>query len=84
MLTKCICTVEQWLIKAKTFCGKAFFKKRAFCCMFLLDRRDNISSRRTHGFAGHWWGWKPELSYLCKEQQIQQKRHAEKDTVSPH
>jgi len=27
MLTECVYAAEQWLIKAKTFCGKVFFKK---------------------------------------------------------
>lgn len=59
MLTTCIYAGEKWLIKAKTFCGKALFKTELLvaCSSWIVE--PNSSSRRTHGFAVHWWGRKP-------------------------
>lgn len=97
MLTKCICAGEQWLMKVKPSVEKDFFfnfNKSFFIAYSSWTTEKNSSNRRTQGFAGLWWGGDPEPGFyccslldmipdLCKEQQIQQKRLAENDTVSP-
>lgn len=64
MLTKCVGAVEQWLMKAKTFCGKEIFIKELFVACSSWPIEANSSSRRTHGFACHWWDGKPEAVLL--------------------